>query len=92
MCTTGTGWFFWTRSVEDHRVVNEQLGLGVSIYFKELKSLILLFLLFSVFSIPAFVLFYYGGENSSLSDPKMFFSTFTLGNLGQSTSNCLQVD
>jgi hypothetical protein len=64
----------------------EELGLGMSIYFKQLKFMSILFLLFSLFSIPAFWLFYSGNEAQvkNFYDTKGIFSTFTLGNLGSS--------
>ena len=62
----------------------EELGVGMSIYFKTLKSLALMFLMFTFFSIPAFVLFYSGNVSdiSNVYDTKSIFSAFTLGNLG----------
>ena len=55
----------------------------MAIYFKQLKALIVLFTLFSIISIPAFILYYYGGDyEEQVMDSKTFFSMFTLGNLG----------
>jgi hypothetical protein len=83
LCGTGTGTFSQFKHSDSDRQVNKNLGLGISIYFKQLKSLIVLFLAFSVLKIPSFILFYYGGESQIVfNDSKIFFSTFTLGNLG----------
>jgi hypothetical protein len=62
----------------------------MSIYFKTLKSLALMFLLFTIASVPAFFLFYSGHESaiSNVYDTKGIFSTFTLGNLGSSSQIC----
>jgi len=72
----------------------EELGLGMSIYFKQLKFMSILFLLFSLFSIPAFWLFYSGHEATiqNIYDTKGIFSTFTLGNLGSSGQLCRQIN
>jgi hypothetical protein len=61
LCKTGTGWFFYHKSDEDKQV-SEGLGLGISIYFKQVKSLALLFLAFTLISIPAYTLYYFGGS------------------------------
>jgi hypothetical protein len=72
----------------------EELGLGMSIYFKQLKFMSILFFLFSLFSIPAFWLFYSGHEATiqNIYDTKGIFSTFTLGNLGSSGQLCSQIN
>ncbi len=89
LCKTGTGWFFCNKSKEDKQVT-EGLGLGISVYFKQVKSLTLLFLVFTLISIPAYVLFYFGGsQDPNWSEPKILFSTFTIGNLGESSSQCI---
>ena len=40
------------------------LGVGISVYFKLLKFLIVLFLWFSFLSIPAYVFYYSGSEQA----------------------------
>lgn len=63
--------------------INEKLGLGTSLYFKQLKSLTVLFLLFTLLSLPSYVLFYKGNVSRvSSTDPMQFFTAFTLGDLG----------
>jgi len=64
--------------------------MGVSIYFKQLKSLICLFFIFSLISVPSFILYYYGGDTTTVKDSKTLFSTFTLGNIGQTERVCSQ--
>lgn len=57
--------------------------MGVSLYFKQLKSLIILYAILSIVSIPAFILYYFGGkQQATFQDSKAFMSTFTLGNVG----------
>ena len=41
-----------------------QLGVGISVYFKLLKFLSVLFLWFSILSIPAYI-FYYSGSDQA---------------------------
>jgi len=41
-----------------------------------------LFSLFSLINLPAFILFYHGGDKAPITDSKTFFSVLTLGNLG----------
>jgi len=56
----------------------------MTIYFKTLKTLTLMFLLFSLLSIPSYILFYSGkvAEINNIYETKNIFSAFTLGNLG----------
>lgn len=69
---------------------NKTLRLGVSLYFKQLKSLIVLYGIFTIISIPAFILYYYGGDgNNTIKNSKSFMTTFTLGNVGQSVNECI---
>ena len=60
----------------------QKLGLGVNIYLKQLKSLVCLFFICSLISVPSFILYYYGGDTTTVKDSKTLFSTFTLGNIG----------
>ena len=87
-CGFSTGWMsFSSKSKSDG--ADEKLGLGVSLYFKQLKSLVILYLVLSFVSIPAFTLYYFGGkQQATFQDSKAFMSTFTLGNVGQSVSEC----
>jgi hypothetical protein len=73
------------------KACDDELVLGIQLYFRLLKSLVILFLLFSLINLPAFILFYYGGDQGEIKDSKTFFSVLTLGNLGQSQLECAQV-
>lgn len=90
-CKLKTGWFCCCKNWRQSEL-GQELGLGMSIYFKQLKSMALMFLIFTLLSLPSFLLFYNGNEatNVNLYDTKGFFSTFTLGNLGQSSDICQQ--
>ena len=82
MWRTGTG-NFCQRKTKADREVYANLGLGISIYFKQIKSLSWFFLFCSIVSLPQLLILYFSGEHElTLDDPKLYFSTFTLGNLG----------
>ena len=83
---TSTGWFCCRRGCRENHDISEKLGLGISLYFKQLKSLTVIFLIFTLLSLPALILYRDGNEASKVSS-KMFgsqsyFLTYTLGNLG----------
>jgi hypothetical protein len=63
LCGTSTGWLYCKKTSGSE--INQKLGLGLAIYFKQLKALVILFTLFSIISIPAFVLYYFGGDKES---------------------------
>lgn len=67
--STHTGWFCM-RGRRESSDITEKLGLGTSLYFKQLKSLTLLFLLFTILNLPAFIFFYKGSVSEITStDP-----------------------
>ena len=87
VCSTETGWFLCCNQYS-HSQIADELGLGMSIYFKQLKNLTLMLIICTLLSLPAYVLYWSGNRSNnsfSIEDPKAFFSTFTLGNLGQSS-------
>lgn len=58
---------------------------------KQVKGLTWLYLFFTLLSIPTYVSCYLGGPLTDLNfDTKVFFSLFTLGNLGQQVSVCAE--
>ena len=62
-----------------------ELGIGVALYFKMLKYLMLMFALSTLISIPSFVLYCAGGSNSNTGHPvsvNYVLSALTLGNIG----------
>jgi hypothetical protein len=62
------------------------MGAGVTLYFKMLKYLIVLFFLLTILSIPSYFLYYLGGDSLDFStfDIKTFLTIFSLGNIGES--------
>mmetsp|Transcript_511 Transcript_511/g.524 ORF Transcript_511/g.524 Transcript_511/m.524 type:complete len:90 (-) Transcript_511:3636-3905(-) len=67
----------------------DDLGMGVSIYFKLLKSMIIFFIFCSVISSPLYY-FYSSGDISqqATGSLQMQLSEFSLGNLGESSFMC----
>ena len=86
---TNTGWFHCSAdyTVSD---IAEELGIGISIYFKQLKCLVFMLLVCTILSIPSYVMFWYGEAQFSngIQASKSFFASLTLGNLGQSQFAC----
>lgn len=62
-CCMSTGRLSLRTTTDDP--ANSKLGLGVAIYFKQLKTLFWFFLICSFASIPAFILYYYGGNHNT---------------------------
>ena len=59
----------------------DELGMGVSIYFKLLKAVIFIYLVCSLVSLPLFYIYSCGEDSTSSSSS--ILSYLTLGNLGQ---------
>ena len=89
VCGTRTGWFsesFWTKRDSD---ISDDLGVGISTYFKQLKTLTIMFAVFTYLSLPAYILFWSAGrvqqtaesEGTTLSGTDYLFG-LSLGNLG----------
>ena len=80
-CKTKTGRFHCSTDYT-HSEIDDELGLGISIYFKQLKALVIMLIGCLLLSIPSFILFWHGSYNE-LSDTKSLLASTTLGNLGQ---------
>ena len=65
ICGTPTGWFGNDCCRKESNVVEQELGLGISIYFKQLKNLILVLLICTVLSLPSFYLYSVGNDISN---------------------------
>ena len=69
--------------------------MGVSIYFKQLKTLIVMLLVFTLLSVPSYVLFWSAGNHmvdtsQSLTLNDIFFG-LSLGNLGERNTPTIEV-
>ena len=62
VCGTSTGWFAEQCGTSRDTELSV-LGVGISTYFKQLKTLVVMLLVFTLFSIPAMVLFWSAGKH-----------------------------
>ena len=87
ICKSRTGWHCCCRGCRKSDL--SDLGVGVTVYFKMLKYLMLLFLWFTILSIPAMI-FYESGDQVKTEklSLKNILSSFSLGNIGQASSSC----
>ena len=97
-----TGWGAFSScncfSSKDSRM-GEELGVGVSVYFKLLKNMFMINLLFTILSIPAFILFWHGNDLNNTSttedtdtDLGDVLAAMTLANLGEGSSKTLRIN
>ena len=93
ICSTNTGFFGGgcCENIEKSDIEGE-LGLGISIYFKQLKVLIIFCFLCTLVSIPAYFIFATGEQLGSreavrTSGLSNFFTRFSLGNVGENQQN-----
>lgn len=89
-CSTKTGWFCCCKNCRRDEDMSAEMGTGMTIYFKTLKSFVILFAVFTFMSIPAYILYWNGTpvvdpNNQSNQDT---FSRLTLGNIGQTSEEC----
>jgi hypothetical protein len=67
----------------------EKLGIGVSLYFKFLKSIVALFIYCTILSIPLMYIYSRGSVASqTVSLGQRLFTPWTLGNLGNAGEQC----
>ena len=100
ICGTDTGSFTSICCNDQSRQssISENLGAGMSIYFKQLKTLVCMFIAFTVLSIPAFILFWSGKSHNGnlLNDQSIAFNdlilALSLGNLGERALNINELD
>lgn len=73
---------------------DKELGTGVTVYFKLLRYLGLMFLLFTALSVPTYIICGSNGQ-SNLKQKKTglgnLLSSFSIGNVGASKLNCQSV-
>jgi len=66
-CRARTGCFGCTKNCRRSENISSELGIGMTIYFKTMKSFVLLFAVFTIFSIPAYYLYWNGTTTSDSS-------------------------
>lgn len=67
------------------------MGIGVSLYFKLLKSLTCLMIFFSFLS-GTYGYYYFSGSVGDSESQTNFLAKFLLGNIGESTRICVEQD
>ena len=71
----------------------DELGIAASIYFKLLKSLVMLFMACTTLCLPLFFVYSSGNFNENAStDWQRVLSEWTIGNLGESSRFCQERD
>jgi len=70
----------------------DQLGLGVSMYFKIIKSLIMLLVIATLLSLPYLNVYMSGDQASTASGTDKTLGVYSLGNIGQSLEKCISQD
>lgn len=72
------------RLAESNDLINnfDELGIGISLYFKLLKSLIVFFIFCSILSSPLSYIYSTGSVAESQVGVKSILAAWTLGNLG----------
>ena len=89
---TGIGSLGDFSSAQETNAFDKELGTGVTIYFKLLRYLGLMFLFFSILSIPTYVIFRVNGQTNDSKKKSTsignIVSSFSLGNVGESTLSC----
>ena len=63
-------------------------GIGVTLYFKMLKFLIIMFIVAIIFNIPLFVLYNAGGTSNSNTGLKYYLTSLSLAYMGESSISC----
>ena len=90
LCSTNTGWFASCCCCYKGSDIASVLGVGVSVYFKQTKNLVIILLLCTLLSLPAYALFWSGNvlnnpdttQESGL-DFKTSLAALSLANLGE---------
>lgn len=75
-----------------HWVPFDQLGLGVTLYFKMIKIMIIILSAATLFSLPYLFVFATGNEAANSSGMDYLLGSYSLGNIGQSKDMCTMQD
>ena len=95
LCGTSTGFFCQCLCCRRRQSqIVQSMGVGVSIYFKQLKNLMIIFAICTLLSMPAYVLFWSG---KVLNNPDVtaeeglsfnkFIASLSLANIGEKSEN-----
>lgn len=92
-CGTSTGWFIDWCCMRRDSEIESNLGMGIAIYFKQLKSLICMLFICTLLSLPSYFLFW--GARSHMSMENNFdevMLALSLGSLGEQFSYVNQLE
>lgn len=79
---------YYQRELIDVSEMSESIGLGSTLLLFTIKAFAYLFLILSIVSLPTLTIFHEYQESANYSDVQSFFSTLTLGNIGQDNFAC----
>ena len=101
VCSTNTGFFTSCRCCVccTESDIAGELGVGVSLYFKQLKNLVIILFLCTMFSMPAYLLFWSGEVINNPYTPEAgqglsfngYLASLSLANLGEKSSRNLKL-
>ena len=66
----------------------DQLGIGVTLYFKMVKIMIIILTFATILCLPYMFVFAKGNEATTAMGLEHMFGTYSLGNIGQSKDKC----
>lgn len=90
---TGIGGLFHQMITQEPQWVPfDQLGLGVTLYFKMIKVMIYVLVAATLLSIPILITFSSGNEAQVALGLDQAFGRFSIGNIGQSKDMCIFQD
>ena len=87
ICYTSTGSHAFVGGKDDKGEL-EAYGVGISLYFKYLKYLTVVYFVLTVLAVPALVIYSLGGKLSDVETSIQYLPETTLGNLGESKIAC----
>ena len=70
----------------------DQLGLGVTLYFKMIKVMIVVMILCSLLALPYMLVFKSGKEANMWTANDKVYGSWSLGNIGQNLDMCVKQD
>lgn len=70
----------------------DQLGLGVTLYFKMIRMMAYVMVVATLLSFPYMFVYKMGDEANSAMDMDKMFGAWSLGNIGQSLDMCVKQD
>lgn len=80
-CSTNTGWFTW--SDEGLKCDLDNFGVGIVVYFKILKCLLICFFIICIFNIPLYIIYVQSSSKPVTNYKDAIFMT-SIGNIGSS--------